>query len=115
MSSMNGSLAHRHEQLAATSEWDFSDLKAVFINCTLKRSPEISNTRALGDIAAGIMRRNGVEVEIIRAVDRDIATGVYPDMTEHGWDVDEWPEIFVKVQEADILVLLSSIWLGEKS
>jgi multimeric flavodoxin WrbA len=48
-------------------------------------------------------------------VDHDIATGVYPDMTEHGWERDEWPQLFEKVLAADILVLLSPIWLGEKS
>ena len=36
-------------------------------------------------------------------------------MTEHGWDKDEWPAIFEQVMAADILVLLSPIWLGEKS
>jgi hypothetical protein len=30
------------------------------------------------------MRRQGVTVEVVRAIDRDIATGVWPDMTEHG-------------------------------
>jgi multimeric flavodoxin WrbA len=94
---------------------DFSDLRAVYINCTLKRSPEVSNTQGLADRSIDIMRANGVEVELIRAVDQDIATGVYPDMTEHGWEHDEWPAIFDKVMAADILVLLSPIWLGEKS
>jgi multimeric flavodoxin WrbA len=61
------------------------------------------------------MRRVGVGGEVIRAVDHQIATGVYPDMTEHGWERDEWPAIFEKVAAADILVLLSPIWLGEKS
>ena len=62
------------------SRWDFSDLSAVFINCTLKRSPEPSNTQALADRSIGIMRRAGVGVEVIRAVADDIATGVYPDI-----------------------------------
>jgi multimeric flavodoxin WrbA len=108
-------LSERHEQLAAESEWDFSDLNAVFINCTLKRSPEVSNTRGLADLAVAIMERNGVSVDVIRAVDHDIATGVYPDMTLHGWERDDWPEIFEKVMAADILVVLTPIWLGEKS
>ena len=108
-------LTERHETLAAESQWDFSDLRALFINCTLKRSPEVSNTSGLADLAVAIMERNGVNVEVIRAVDHQIATGVYPDMTEHGWDRDEWPGIFEKVMAADILVLLSPIWLGEKS
>ncbi len=108
-------LTEQHEQLAAESKWDFSDLNALFINCTLKRSPEVSNTSGLAQLAVAIMERNGITVETIRAVDHQIATGVYPDMTEHGWDRDDWPAIFEKVMSADILVLLSPIWLGEKS
>ena len=54
------------------------------------------------------MERNGVSVEVIRAVDHAIATGVQPDMTEHGWERDDWPAIFEKVMAADILVLLSA-------
>ena len=103
------------EQLCETSRWDFSDLRALYINCTLKRSPEISHTQALADHSIAIMERNGVTVDVIRAVDHDIATGVYPDMTEHGWDADDWPAISEQVIAADILVLLSPIWLGEKS
>jgi multimeric flavodoxin WrbA len=94
---------------------DFSNLNALFINCTLKRSPERSHTQGVVDISANIMRKNGVDVEIIRAVDHDIATGVYPDMTEYGWDTDEWPEIFPKVMAANILVIAGPIWLGDNS
>jgi multimeric flavodoxin WrbA len=103
------------EQLCAASPYDFSDLKAVFVNCTLKRSPEVSNTEGLADLAMTIMRRTGVQVELIRAIDHEIATGVWPDMTEHGWERDDWPAIFETVIAADILVLLTPIWLGEKS
>ena len=108
-------ITEKHAALDGTSRWDFSDLNALFINCTLKRSPEVSNTQALGDIAIGIMERNGVTVDVVRAVDHDIATGVQPDMTQFGWAKDDWPEIFEKVKRANILVLLSPIWLGEKS
>src|SRR4051794_15559316 len=94
---------------------DFSDLSALFVNCTLKRTPEVSNTQGLVDISAAIMRKNGVSVDVVRAVDHDIATGVYPDMTEHGWARDDWPALFEQIIGADILVLLSPIWLGEKS
>lgn len=94
---------------------DYSDLSALYVNCTLKRSPEASNTQALADRSIAIMDAQGVSVEVIRAVDHDIATGVWPDMTEHGWERDAWPEIHEKVMAADILVLMSPIWLGEKS
>jgi multimeric flavodoxin WrbA len=108
-------LTEKQEEFAAASQWDFSDLSALYINCTLKRSPEPSHTQGLGDRSIAVMERNGVSVEVIRAVDHPIATGVWPDMTEHGWDEDAWPEIYEKVMAADILVLLSAIWLGEKT
>ena len=103
------------EELCTQSQWDFSDLSAVFINTSLKKSPERSHTQGLMDISGEIMRRQGVSVETFRAADHVIAPGVWPDMTEHGWDRDDWPEIFAKVIAAEILVLGTPIWLGEKS
>ena len=108
-------LTEMQESLGEQSQWDFSDLRALFINCTLKRSPEVSNTHGLAAISMEIMRRQAVTVDEIRAVDHDIATGVWPDMTEHGWNKDDWPQIFEQVMAADILVLCMPIWLGEKS
>lgn len=108
-------LNEKQEAMCEQSTWDFSDLKALFINCTLKPSPQLSHTRGLIDISKAIMEKNGVTVEVIRAVDHDIAYGVWPDMTEHGWERDEWPAILAKVMAADILVLTSPIWLGDKS
>jgi multimeric flavodoxin WrbA len=98
------------------AEPDFSDLRAVFINCTLKRSPETSNTQGLMDSSIALMREHGVAVETIRFVDHDVATGVYPDMREYGWQFDAWPEeIWPKVEDADILVIGGPIWLGDNS
>jgi multimeric flavodoxin WrbA len=94
---------------------DYGDLRAVFVNCTLKRSPEVSNTEGLAAISQDIMRGRGVTVDVIRAVDHDIASGVWPDMTEHGWERDDWPTLFERILPADILVLCTPIWLGEKS
>ena len=108
-------LDERQARMCEERPADYSDLRALFVNCTLKRSPEASNTQGLMDISIEIMRRNEVEVECIRATDHEIATGVQPDMTEHGWEVDEWPAIFDRVMAADILVLGTPIWLGEKS
>lgn len=93
----------------------YDDLRALFVNCTLKRSPEPSNTEGLVDVSRAIMEKQGVQVEVIRAVDHDIATGVWPDMTEHGWATDEWPAIQEKVMAADILVIAGPIWLGDNS
>ena len=108
-------LNERQLKMNEESETDYSDLRALFINCTLKKSPEVSNTQGLMDISMEIMRRNGVGVESIRAIDHEIATGLWPDITEHGWDADEWPAIFDRVMASEILVLGMPIWLGEKS
>ena len=94
---------------------DFSDLSALFINTTLTRSPAASHTQLLVDVSAAIMAKQGVSVDQFRAVDHDIATGVYPDMREHGWASDAWPELFPRVLAADILVIAGPIWLGDNS
>src|SRR5215218_4367436 len=99
-----------------SEKYDFKGLKALFINCTLKKSPEVSNTEGLAQISMDIMKKHGVEVEMIRAIDHDIATGVYPDMREHGWKNDAWPNLYdTKVMPADILVICGPIWLGDNS
>ncbi len=98
-----------------SSRWDFSDLKALFLNCTLKRSPELSHTEGLISISREIMEKNGIATTCLRPVDRDIAYGVWPDMKEHGWERDEWPGILEQVMAADILVIGTAIWLGEKT
>jgi multimeric flavodoxin WrbA len=99
----------------SATDHDFSDLRALFVNCSLKGGSEPSNTQALMDVAIGVMEKHGVGVETIRAVDEDLVPGVYPDMTEHGAASDGWPPIFERVLAADILVLGTPIWLGEKS
>jgi len=108
-------LTKQQEEWAKQNVWDFSRLKALFINCTLKKSPDPSHTDGLINLSRSIMEKNKVAVEVLRAIDHDIATGVYPDMTEHGWKSDEWPAIYKKVVDADILVLAGPIWLGDNS
>jgi multimeric flavodoxin WrbA len=108
-------LSTKQEDLCSTSTWDFSDMKAVLLNCTLKKSPERSHTEGLMQITKEILEKNGVSVEMMRPVDYNIAYGVYPDMREHGWEEDDWPALYEKVKAADILILGSSIWLGEKT
>ena len=47
-------------EMIESNETDYSDLNALFINCTLKRSPERSHTQGLMDLSEEILRRNGV-------------------------------------------------------
>ncbi|MGF1604780.1 MAG: flavodoxin family protein [Rhodothalassiaceae bacterium] len=108
-------LNEKQAALCDQTRFDFSGLSAVFINCTLKPSPQTSHTEGLMAVSREIMDKNGVSTQMIRAVDHRIAPGVYPDMTEHGFERDDWPPIQDKVMAADILVLGTPIWLGEKS
>lgn len=94
---------------------EYGALRAMFINCTLTRSPAPSHTALLMGAVGSLMRANGVEVDELRAIDHRIATGMSPDMAEQGWSEDEWPSIFERVKAADILVLGTPLWLGEKS
>jgi multimeric flavodoxin WrbA len=94
---------------------DFSGLKALYFNCTIYKSPKESHTDRLVNISKAIMEKQGVSTEVIRFIDHDVATGIYPDMTKQGWDSDEWPALYKQVQAADILVLAGPIWLGDNS
>ena len=100
----------------ADSDWDFSGLKAIIFNGTLTKSPEPSHTNDLIKISRDIMEKHGITTETIRSIDHpDIAIGVYPDMREHGWATDEWPEIYERVKSANIIIIAGSIWLGDNS
>lgn len=108
-------LSSYQTQLNEQNPYDFSGLKAIFINSTLKKSPELSHTEGLIDMSRTIMEANNIHTDTIRAVDHQIAFGVYPDMKAKGWEIDDWPDIQAKVMNAHILVIGTPIWLGEKS
>ena len=108
-------LNDRQRALCENHDFDFSDLAALHVNCTLKPTGVLSHTEALIAVSRAIMEANGVATEELRFVDYDVAPGVYPDMTEHGFERDDWPGIFEKVMAADMLVVGTPLWLGEES
>lgn len=85
-------------------------LKALFLNCTLKKSPETSNTEAFIKNAEKIFKELEVETESVRVVDYDVKFGVTSD-EENG---DEWPRILEKVKQCDILIMATPIWRGDR-
>jgi len=93
----------------------FSGLSALFINCTLKKSPELSHTNGLIALASKILQTQGVKTTSFRAVDYDIPPGIQHDMRGKSYDSDHWPELSEQLLEADILVMCGPIWLGENS
>jgi multimeric flavodoxin WrbA len=86
-------------------------LRAVFLNCTLKRSPAVSNTQALIDKVIEWFDTMNVESEVVRVVDYAVAFGV----TSDEGDGDQWPVILDKVKAADIVVIGTPIWFGVRS
>ena len=92
----------------------FSDLSALFINCSIKHDKTKSHTQLLIDKAANIMQNEGVKVEQIYALDHTIAFGMIEDGATDGMK-DDWPKIQRRIMAADILVIGTPIWLGVKS
>ncbi|MGY3439533.1 MULTISPECIES: flavodoxin family protein [unclassified Marinovum] len=98
-----------------TDHQRFAGLRALFINTSLKKQAGQSHTRLLMQASSDIMEKNGVRVEHIHMLDHTVPPGVYPDMTDHGWDADDWPMLWENVKAADILVVGTPLWLGEES
>ena len=87
------------------------ELNALILNCTLKKSPEESNTEGLINMVRTHFDELDVESELIRPVDYDIPFGVVSDMGNG----DQWPQILEKVKAADMLIMAMSIWFGVRS
>jgi multimeric flavodoxin WrbA len=96
-------------------EYRFDGIKALFLNCSIKKNSSESHTQRLINRVAGVMRAQGVDVEDLYVLDYDVAFGMDKDMTEYGYARDDWPTIQAKIMAADILVIGSPIWLGVKS
>lgn len=89
-------------------------MKALYINCSIKYDNEGSHTQKLMNRSANILKKEGVEVKMIHALDYNIAFGMKKDLSKDG-KVDDWPQIQEMIMDADILVLGSPIWLGVKA
>jgi multimeric flavodoxin WrbA len=87
-------------------------IKALVLNCSLKDSTQQSNTRALINEIVKFFDENRAETEVLSMADYNIGFGITHEAVN---DKDQWPEIFEKVKQADILLLGSPIWLGEQS
>jgi multimeric flavodoxin WrbA len=91
---------------------DFGDLSATFVNCSLAQDRESSHTMRLVRRSAGIMRDEGVSVDIIHALDHFIAFGMEKDLGTAFNRRDDWPDLQKRIIASDILVLATPIWLG---
>jgi multimeric flavodoxin WrbA len=87
-------------------------MHATCLVCTLKRSPEPSNSEALAEVVLGALRDEGVTTDVIRLSDHRIDPGVVSEAVEEG---DEWPEIRERILKAEILIFAVPTWLGQPS
>ena len=92
----------------------FDGIKALFINCSIKAHKEGSHTQYLIDKVAAIMKQQGVSVDDIYPLEHTIAFGMIKNGKEEGL-ADDWPSLQQRIMDADILVMGTPIWLGEKS
>ncbi|WP_228084907.1 flavodoxin family protein [Mucilaginibacter sp. JRF] len=83
-------------------------MKALIINCTLKRKPEFSNTGAMALKTAALFNELDVETEIIRLNDYNVLTG---NSSDEG-DGDEWPLILEKIKSCNIFIIATPVWMG---
>ena len=102
------------QDASSSNTGDFSALSALFINCSLQHDRARSHTRRLINRAAGVMATQGVQTEVVHALEHNIAFGMEKDQTQNGL-ADDWPAIHAKIMAADILVVGTPIWLGVKS
>ncbi len=86
-------------------------MRATILNCTLKASPEVSNTAALAQVVARGLEAAGVVTEMVRVVDHDVRFGVSSDEG----DGDGWPAIRSRILASEILVIACPTWLGQPS
>lgn len=86
-------------------------MKALILNCTLKTSPETSNTEALARVLVDEWATDGIEAEVLRLLDYDIKPGVETDMGGG----DGWPAVHAKIKACDILVVATPTWMGQMS
>ena len=86
-------------------------MKALVINCTLKPSPEPSNTHALAKVVGDELAAKGVEVEYVRAVDLNLLPGVKTDQGSG----DDWPGVHTKLLQSAILIIATPTWVGRPS
>ncbi len=87
-------------------------MRALALNCTLKPTPDESNTAALTQVVLDTLSAHGADTELVRVLDYVVEPGV---VSEAVSPADQWPALRVKVVAADILIIATPTWLGQQS
>ena len=86
-------------------------MRATILSCTLKSSPDTSNTEELAKVVTGELEAAGVDCRMFRLADRSIPPGVESDLGEG----DDWPEIHERLLASEIVIFATPTWVGKPS
>lgn len=86
-------------------------MKVLVLNCTLKPSPQASNTEALALEVIKELEKLGADVKMIRVADHNVLVGSKSDMGTG----DDWPAILEDLLASDILIMATPTWMGTLS
>lgn len=85
-----------------------TNLAALALVCTLTPSPAPSSSELLAQRILAQLLSHSVSGDLLRIADYDVKPGVQHDMGPG----DQWPGIRDRILAADILVLVTPIWMG---
>ncbi|RZJ66293.1 MAG: flavodoxin family protein [Flavobacterium sp.] len=85
-------------------------MNAITLLGTLKPTGK-SNTLTLVEFLNGYLEKKGITNEIVRLAQHTIGTGIYTKLQEP----DDWPGIYSKILDADIILFATPIWWNSHS
>lgn len=85
-------------------------MKAIILLGTLKKKG-ISNTETLVEFLGTYLEKQEITYEVIKLADYHILSGTYTKMDQP----DDWPAVYQKILEADILLFATPIWWNSHS
>jgi multimeric flavodoxin WrbA len=88
-----------------------AELTALILNCTLKPAPTDSSCEQLAQEIGAALGEHQVESTVVRVVDENVKFGVQVDEGNG----DGWPRVREQMLAADVLVVVTPIWLGQPS
>lgn len=85
-------------------------MKAIILLATLKTKGR-SNTETLVDFFGNYLTEQKIDFEVIKLANYHIVSGTYKHMDTE----DDWPEIYQKILDANILLFATPIWWNNHS
>ncbi|WP_433831445.1 flavodoxin family protein [Flavobacterium anhuiense] len=85
-------------------------MKAIILLATLKRKGS-SNTETLTEFLGTYLEKQNIDYEVVKLAEHHILPGTYTKMESK----DDWPEIYQKILDAEILLFATPLWWNNHS